>query len=68
MDPVCFEGVEALYIGDTLDDIQAAKEAGLKMGIILAGESPTEDFLAAKPDCFITDFEALLGSFRGGLS
>lgn len=55
---------KAFYIGDSLDDIHASKEVGLRVGILLSGESPQEDLVAAKPDYFIKDFEELLGCLR----
>jgi phosphoglycolate phosphatase len=51
---------KALYVGDSLDDIQAAKEAGLKVIVILGGENPRADLLSAKPDFLIRNFGELL--------
>jgi phosphoglycolate phosphatase len=50
----------ALFIGDSLDDIHAAKEAGLKVIIILGGENPKPDLLSAKPDFLIQTFDELI--------
>ncbi len=48
---------KALFIGDSLDDISAAKEAGLKVMIILGGENPKPDLLSANPDFLIQTFD-----------
>jgi phosphoglycolate phosphatase len=53
---------KALYVGDSLDDIQASKEAGLKVIIILGGENPRADLLSARPDFLIKNFGELLAS------
>lgn len=50
----------ALFIGDSMDDIHAAKEAGLRVIIILGGENPKPELLSAKPDYLINDFGELL--------
>jgi HAD superfamily hydrolase (TIGR01549 family) len=55
---------KALYVGDSLDDIQAAKEAGLKVIVILGGENPRADLLSASPDFLIKNFAELLESLR----
>ena len=54
----------ALFIGDSLDDIQAAKEAGLKVMIILGGENPKTDLLTAQPDYLVNHFAELLSCFE----
>ncbi len=51
---------KSLFIGDSLDDIHAAKEAGLRVIIILGGENPKPELLSAKPDYLINDFGELL--------
>jgi phosphoglycolate phosphatase len=50
----------ALYVGDSLDDVQAAKAAGVKVVIIMGKESSKTEFLSAEPDQLITDFNELL--------
>ena len=55
---------KTLYVGDSLDDIQAAKEAGLKVMIILGGENPKPDLLTAQPDDLINHFDELLRYFE----
>jgi phosphoglycolate phosphatase len=54
----------SLFIGDSLDDIHAAKEAGLKVMIILGGENPKTDLLTAQPDCLVNHFAELLSCFE----
>ena len=59
---------KAVYIGDSLDDIHASKEVGLRVGIFLSGESSKEDLVAAKPDYFIKGFGELLGRLERDFS
>ena len=54
----------SLFIGDSLDDIHAAKEAGLKVMIILGGENPKTDLLTAQPDYLVNHFAELLSCFE----
>lgn len=55
---------KALYVGDSIDDIQAAKEAGLKVTVILGGENPKPDLLSAGADFLIQHFDELLACLR----
>ncbi len=55
---------KALFIGDSLDDIQAAKGVGLKVLIILGGENPEPDLLRAQPDYLVNHFAELLRCFE----
>jgi HAD superfamily hydrolase (TIGR01509 family) len=50
----------ALFIGDSLDDIQATKEAGLKVIIILGGENANTDLRPANPDFLIQSFDEII--------
>jgi HAD superfamily hydrolase (TIGR01509 family) len=50
----------ALFIGDSLDDIQATKEAGLKVIIILGGENANNDLRPANPDFLIQSFDEII--------
>lgn len=50
----------ALFIGDSLDDIHAAREAGLGVIIILGGENPKPDLLSANPDFLIQAYAELI--------
>jgi phosphoglycolate phosphatase len=52
----------ALFIGDSLDDVQAARNAQLKVLIITNGENPTEEILAARPDGVFESYQELLGN------
>jgi phosphoglycolate phosphatase len=54
----------SLFIGDSLDDIHAAKEAGSKVMIILGGENPKTDLLTAQPDYLVNHFAELLSCFE----
>jgi HAD superfamily hydrolase (TIGR01509 family) len=51
---------KALFIGDSLDDIQAAQAAGVKALIILGGENKQAELLAARADLLFNYFEELL--------
>jgi phosphoglycolate phosphatase len=51
---------KSLFIGDSLDDIHAAKEAGLRVIIILGGENPKPDLLSANPGLLVNGFAELL--------
>jgi phosphoglycolate phosphatase len=51
---------KALYVGDSLDDIQAAKEAGLKVIIIMGKGNSKAEILSAGPDQLIHHFNELL--------
>lgn len=55
---------KALHVGDSLDDIHAAREAGLKVIIILGGENSKSDLLSAGPDFLIQDFGKLIALLR----
>jgi len=51
---------KALYVGDSLDDVLAAKAAGVKVIIIMGKESSETELLSAGPDQLITHFKELL--------
>ncbi|MBA4418347.1 MAG: hypothetical protein C0392_10630 [Syntrophus sp. (in: bacteria)] len=58
-------GVErdrSIFIGDSLDDINGARNAGLRVIIIADGENIKDEILAAKPDHVIQGYEELLNS------
>jgi phosphoglycolate phosphatase len=57
-------GDQSLFVGDSIDDIQAAKEAGLGVIIILGGENPRPDLLAGGPDCLIQDYGELIACLK----
>ena len=56
---------KALYVGDSLDDIQAAKEEGLKVIIIMGKENSKAELLSAGPHQLVYDFNELLISLTG---
>ncbi|MDD2736385.1 MAG: HAD family hydrolase [Desulfuromonadaceae bacterium] len=49
-----------IFVGDSLDDVNAAKNAGIRIMIITAGENAAEDILAAEPDHVIQCYKELL--------
>jgi phosphoglycolate phosphatase len=51
---------KTIFMGDSLDDINAARNAGLRVIIITEGENVKDDILAAKPDYIIKSYEELL--------
>ena len=51
---------KALYVGDSLDDIQAAKAAGVKVIVIMDNENSKAELLSAGPDQLIYHFNELL--------
>jgi phosphoglycolate phosphatase len=51
-----------MLVGDSLDDINAARNAGIRVMIITDGENVKEDILAARPDHVIQSYEELLKS------
>jgi HAD superfamily hydrolase (TIGR01509 family) len=53
---------KALYVGDSLDDIQAAKTTGVRVIIIMGNENSKEELLSAGPDQLIHHFNELLPS------
>jgi len=57
-------GGKALFVGDSLDDIQAAKEAGLQVIIILGGENSRSDLLTGGPDFLIQDYGELIACLK----
>jgi len=50
----------SIFVGDSLDDVNAAKNAGIKVIIITSGENATEEILAAQPDHMIQCYKELL--------
>lgn len=41
---------ETLHIGDSLSDLYAARNAGVKIGVVLGGQNTAETLLREKPD------------------
>ena len=56
---------KALYVGDSLDDIQAAKATGVKVIIIMGKENSKAELLSAGPHQLVYDFNELLISLTG---
>ena len=54
----------AVFVGDSLDDVHAAKAAGLKVVIILGGENVKPDLLSANPDFLIQSYDQLITSLK----
>lgn len=52
----------SILLGDSLDDVNAARNAGIRVMIITDGENAKEDILAAQPDHVIQGYEELLKS------
>lgn len=50
----------SIFLGDSLDDVNAARNAGIRVMIITDGENVREDILAAKPDQVIQGYDELL--------
>jgi len=61
---------ETVYVGDSAEDLQMARSAGVRAAIAVLGPFPTEKRLrAAKPDVLLESIEELpsaLRSFQGG--
>lgn len=52
-------GERSIFVGDSLDDVQAARNAGLKAMIITNGENLKEEILAARPHKIFESYEEL---------
>lgn len=55
---ICKDSI--ILLGDSLDDVNAARNAGIRIMIITDGENAKEDILAAQPDHVIQSYEELL--------
>lgn len=55
----------SILLGDSLDDVNAAGNAGIRVMIITDGENAKEDILAAQPDYVIQSYEELLRFYEG---
>ena len=51
---------KTLFVGDSADDIHAAREAGVKVIIIAGDKKPEGDPLSTPPDDLIRNFDELL--------
>ena len=57
-----------ILLGDSLDDVNAARNAGIRIMIITDGENVKEDILASQPDHVIQSYEELLKSCNMSIS
>lgn len=60
-------GVEkdrSVFVGDSLDDVNAARNAGMRVIIIAEGENLKDEILAARPERIIYDYAELLSDIR----
>lgn len=48
-----------IFVGDSLDDVNAARNAGIRVIIITAGENAAEEIVAAQPDHIIQCYNEL---------
>jgi len=51
---------KVLFVGDSPDDIHAAREAGVKVILLAGNKKPERDFIATQPDDLIRNFDELL--------
>jgi HAD superfamily hydrolase (TIGR01549 family) len=58
----------AFYVGDSPDDIRAAREAGVKVVLIAGGKYPGKELLSPEPDFLIEDFAELMSCLRRVIS
>jgi phosphoglycolate phosphatase len=68
IDHLGVSGEKAFYVGDSLDDIQAAKDAGLRVIIILGGENSRSEILSGGPDFLIRDYGELIACLKEDLN
>ena len=64
-----FSPEEALVIGDTPLDVQAARRAGMRVAALACGHGDPKELAALKPDLFLkdlTEWPALLGFLKSG--
>ena len=52
---------EALFVGDSLADVFAARAVGMRVAIIRGGEVPESAFAATPPDWVVTRLEEIAG-------
>lgn len=50
---------ETLHIGDSLSDLYAARNAGVKIGVVLGGQNTAETLLREKPDLVLEKLKNL---------
>jgi phosphoglycolate phosphatase-like HAD superfamily hydrolase len=66
---MALEPVETVYVGDSAEDLEMARRAGVRAAIAVLGPFPTEKRLrAAKPDLLLDSIQELpsaLARFQG---
>jgi len=55
---------KAIHIGDSLSDLFAARNAGVKAGIVLGGQDKAEELLKEKPELVINQIAELPSSLK----
>jgi len=55
---------DTIHIGDSLTDIETARNAGVKVGIVLGGENQKETLLREQPDIVIEKLTELPGVLK----
>lgn len=58
------EREKTVFVGDSLDDVNAARNAGLRVIIIAEGENLKDELLAAKPERIIQGYDELIRDIR----
>jgi phosphoglycolate phosphatase-like HAD superfamily hydrolase len=53
---------EALFVGDSLADVRAARTVGMRVAIIAGGEAHETAFAAAPPDWMVSRLEEIARS------
>ncbi len=56
---------EAIHIGDSLSDLFAARNAGVKSGIVLGGQNKPEELLRENPDLVFNKLSDFPASLKG---
>jgi phosphoglycolate phosphatase len=62
------KALEVWYVGDSLDDIRAARNAGVPVAIVEGGQNRLSEIREARPNWIITGLPDLLGLFAPGSS
>lgn len=55
---------EAIHIGDSLSDLFAARNAGIRVGIVLGGQNTPEVLLREKPDLVLNKLKELPSALK----
>ena len=59
---------EVWYVGDSLDDIKAARNAGVPVAVVQGGQNPLAEIREAKPDWIIAGLPDILNLPASGSS